>query len=211
MKDNFLIANKALQVLYKSTISFVLMECYYWYRFSFAYFSMSFDLKLSVQQDSQNLSPQQKKLNRLIEQIEQQKIQLAAWQKAQAEIQQQAGKTLVPIYTELHDILFQQLEQLWNSLQSYEFSKADIAQLDDKIQNLVAILKSSQVLSEQQKLKVIQIDNFYQQHVEHNQAKKNKKKATIESDDPIEIYDQNSDHEQADVGLDGYEYDEQQH
>jgi protein-disulfide isomerase len=140
---------------------------------------MSFDLKLSVQQDSQNLSPQQKKLNRLIEQIEQQKIQLAAWQKAQAEIQQQAGKTLVPIYTELHDILFQQLEQLWNSLQSYEFSKADIAQLDDKIQNLAAILKSSQVLSEQQKLKVVQIDHFYQQHAEHNQAKKNKKKPTF--------------------------------
>ena len=172
---------------------------------------MSFDLKLSVQQDSQNLSPQQKKLNRLIEQIEQQKIQLAAWQKAQAEIQQQAGKTLVPIYTELHDILFQQLEQLWNSLQSYEFSKADIAQLDDKIQNLTAILKSSQVLSEQQKLKVIQIDHFYQQHAEHNQAKKNKKKPTIESHDPIEIYDQHLNREQADVDLDGYEYDEQQH
>ena len=172
---------------------------------------MSFDLKLSVQQDSQNLSPQQKKLNRLIEQIEQQKLQLAAWQKAQAEIQQQARKTLVPIYTELHDILFQQLEQLWNSLQSYEFSKADIAQLDDKIQNLATILKSSQVLSEQQKLKVIQIDHFYQQHAEHNQAKKNKKKATIESYDSTETYDQHSNHEQAEVDLDGYEYDTQQH
>ena len=172
---------------------------------------MSFDLKLSLQQDSQNLSPQQKKLNRLIEQIEQQKIRLAAWQKAQAEIQQQARKTLVPIYTELHDILFQQLEQLWNSLQSYEFSKADIAQLDNKIQNLAAILKSSQVLSEQQKLKVIHIDHFYQQHAEHNQAKKNKKKATIESHDPTETDDQNLDHEQAEVDLDGYEYDTQQH
>ncbi|ENU20667.1 hypothetical protein F994_00894 [Acinetobacter bohemicus ANC 3994] len=172
---------------------------------------MSFDLKLSVQQDSQNLSPQQKKLNRLIEQIEQQKIQLAAWQKAQAEIQQQTRKTLVPIYTELHDILFQQLEQLWNSLQRYEFSKADIAQLDDKIQNLAAILKSSQVLSEQQKLKVTQIDHFYQQHAEHNQAKKNKKKPMIESHDPTETYDQHLNHEQADIGLDSYEYDEQQH
>ena len=172
---------------------------------------MSFDLKLSVQQDSPNLSPQQKKLNRLIEQIEQQKLQLAAWQKAQAEIQQQARKTLVPIYTELHDILFQQLEQLWNSLQSYEFSKADIAQLDNKIQNLAAILKSSQVLSEQQKLKVIHIDHFYQQHAEHNQAKKNKKKPMIEIHDPTETYDQNLSHKQADVDLDGYEYDEQQH
>ncbi|OTG68372.1 molecular chaperone DnaJ [Acinetobacter sp. ANC 4470] len=172
---------------------------------------MSFDLKLSVQQDTQNLSPQQKKLNRLIEQIEQQKIQLAAWQKAQAEIQQQARQTLVPIYTELHDILFQQLEQLWNSLQRYEFSKADIAQLDDKIQNLTAILKSSQVLSEQKRLKVTQIDNFYQQHAEHNQAKKNKKKATVESYDPTETYEQHSNDEQAEINLDSYEYDEQQH
>lgn len=172
---------------------------------------MSFDLKLSAQQDSQNLSSQQKKLNRLIEQIEQQKIQLAAWQKAQAEIQQQARKTLVPIYTELHDILFQQLEQLWNSLQSYEFSKADIAQLDDKIQNLAAILKSSQVLSEQQKLKVTQIDHFYQQHAEHNQAKKHKKKGAVESHDPMESYDQHLEYEQAEIDLDGYEYDEQQH
>lgn len=172
---------------------------------------MSFDLKLSVQQDSQNLSPQQKKLNRLIEQIEQQKIQLAAWQKAQAEIQQQARKTLVPIYNELHDILFQQLEQLWNSLQRYDFSKADIAQLDDKIQNLAGILKSSQMLSEQQKLKVVQIDQFYQQHTEHHQAKKNKKKPTIKSHDPTETYDQHLNYEQAEVDLDGYEYDTQQY
>lgn len=172
---------------------------------------MSFDLKLSVQQESQNLSPQQKKLNLLIEQIEQQKIQLVAWQKAQAEIQQQAGKTLVPIYTELHDILFQQLEQLWNSVQRYEFSKADIAQLDDKIQNLAGILKSSQMLSEQQKLKVVQIDQFYQQYTEHHQAKKNKKKPTIKSHDQTETSDQNSSHEQVEIDLDGYEYDEQQH
>ena len=172
---------------------------------------MSFDLKLSVQQDSQNLSPQQKKLNRLIEQIEQQKIQLAAWQKAQAEIQQQARKTLVPIYNELHDILFQQLEQLWNSLQRYNFSKADIAQLDDKIQNLAGILKSSQMLSEQQKLKVAQIDHFYQQHAEHNQAKKHKKKPTIKRHDPTETYDQHLNHEPENIDLNGYEYDTQQH
>lgn len=29
MKDNFLIANKALPMRYKSIISFALMECYY--------------------------------------------------------------------------------------------------------------------------------------------------------------------------------------
>lgn len=172
---------------------------------------MSFDLKLSVQQDSQNVSPQQKKLNRLIEQIEQQKIQLAAWQKVQTEIQQQAAKTLVPIYTELHEVLFQQLEQLWNGLQRYEFSKAEVVQLDDKIKNLARLLKNAQVLSAQKKLKIIQIDHFYQQHTEHKQAKKHKKKIKAESHAPTETYEQNSNHQQANVDLDGYEYDEQQH
>lgn len=172
---------------------------------------MSFELKLSLQQNTQNISPQQKKLNLLIQVIEQQKIQLAAWQKVQAEIQQQARKALIPIYIELHDILFQQLEQLSGYLQSDKFSKADLAQLDNKIQNLATNLKSSQVLSEQQKLKVAQIDQFYQQHAEHHQAKKNKKKPTIESDDPIETYDRHLEYEQAAVDLDDYEYDTQQH
>ena len=143
---------------------------------------MSFDLKLSAQQDSQNLSPQQKKLNRLIEQIEQQKIQLDMWQKAQAEIQQQAGKILVPIYTELHDILFQQLEQLWQHVHGGEFSKAEVMQLDEKIQHLAAYLKDSKALSEQQANTVEEIDTFYQQHTEHTNAKKTKKKPFVETD-----------------------------
>ncbi len=172
---------------------------------------MSFDLKLSVRQDSQNVSPQQKKLNRLIEQIEQQKIQLAAWQKAQTEIQQQAAKTLVSIYTELHEVLFQQLEQLWNGLQHYEFSKAEVVQLDDKIKNLARSLKNAQVLSEQKKLKIIQIDHFYQQHTEHKQAKKHKKKTKVESHDLMESDQQNLESEQAEIDLDGYDYDTQQH
>ena len=52
---------------------------------------MSFDLKTTVQPDVE-FSPQQKKLNRLIEKIEQQKIDLAAWEKAQNDIQQYALK-----------------------------------------------------------------------------------------------------------------------
>jgi len=121
---------------------------------------MSFDLKLSVQQDSTNLSPQQKKLNRLIAQIEQQKIQLEIWQQAQAQIQQQAAKSLVPLYNELYEILFGQLEQLWSSLQRDEFSKANLAQLDDKIQHFVSILNNSQVLSELQRAKSVKLMNF---------------------------------------------------
>lgn len=48
---------------------------------------MSFDLKVSLQQRSEP-SAQQKRLNRLIDKIEQQKVSLSTWQNAQAEIQQ---------------------------------------------------------------------------------------------------------------------------
>ena len=170
---------------------------------------MSFDLNLSVQQDSTNLSPQQKKLNRLIAQIEQQKIQLEMWQQAQAQIQQQAAKSLVPLYNELYEILFGQLEQLWSSLQRDEFSKADLAQLDDKIQHLVSILKNSQVLSEQQKAKVSQINEFYQQHAEHTQSKKNKQ--TFERHDSTETAAQYIDDEPLYFDAADDFYDEQQH
>ncbi|MDN5441700.1 MAG: septum formation initiator family protein [Acinetobacter sp.] len=47
---------------------------------------MSSALKTTAQLEAQ-LSPQQKKLNRLIERIEQQKQELAAWKNAQADIQ----------------------------------------------------------------------------------------------------------------------------
>ena len=143
---------------------------------------MSFDLKFSVQPDAQHLSPQQKKLNRLIEQIEQQKIQLAAWQNAQAEIQQHAQKTLVPVYNQLHTILFQQLEQLWQHLHESTFSKAQSLQLDEKIQSLAVYLNQSKALSQLQMQRVEKIDTFYQQYAAHSQTKKNKNSNFIESD-----------------------------
>jgi hypothetical protein len=83
---------------------------------------MSFDIKIS-RSSKDEPSPQQKKLNRLIDQIEQQKISLAAWQNAQAEIQQHTRQKLMPVYSELHEILFQQLDQLWNCYNSMSFPK----------------------------------------------------------------------------------------
>ncbi|NNG99397.1 molecular chaperone DnaJ [Acinetobacter sp. ANC 5414] len=142
---------------------------------------MSFDLKTTVQPDAE-LSPQQKKLNRLIEKIEQQKIDLATWEKAQADIQQHARKTLVPVYNELHTVLFQQLEQLWQHLHGGDFSKAEILQLDEKIQHLAAYLKESKALSAQQANTIEEIDIFYQQHTAHTKAKKTKKKPFVETD-----------------------------
>ena len=146
---------------------------------------MSFELKTTFQPDAE-FSPQQKKLNRLIEKIEQQKIDLAAWEKAQNDIQQHARQTLVPAYNELHVVLFQQLEQLWKHLHGGDFSKAEVVQLDEKIQHLAAYLKDSKALSEQEANTVEEIDTFYQQYAEHTQAKKSKKKTFVESDSVFE-------------------------
>ncbi|EOR09849.1 MULTISPECIES: hypothetical protein [Acinetobacter] len=134
---------------------------------------MSFDLKVSLKQRAEP-SSQQKKLNRLIDQIEQQKISLATWQNAQAEIQQHTRQKLMPVYSELHEILFQQLDQLWTLLQQHEFSKVDMQQLDEKIAQLAQLLKRSKMLKDEQLMLVKQIDTFYQQHAQQS-LKKNKK------------------------------------
>ena len=101
---------------------------------------MSFDLK-HIAQPQAAFSPQHKKLNRLIDQIEQQKIELSKWQNSQAEIQQHVRQKLLPIYSELHQILFAQLERLWANVQSDEFSKAEQQLLDEKTAELAKILK----------------------------------------------------------------------
>ncbi|WP_336004695.1 molecular chaperone DnaJ [Acinetobacter pittii] len=148
---------------------------------------MSFDLKVSLQQRSEP-SAQQKKLNRLIDKIEQQKISLSTWQNAQAEIQQHIRQKLMPVYGDLHEVLFQQLDQLWNMLHSHEFSKADMQQLDEKIARLAQMLKRSKMLSTEQLELVKQIDTFYQQHAGES-VKKNKKVQPIkpEYDESAEL------------------------
>ena len=143
---------------------------------------MFLDLKTTIQPDAEH-SPQQKKLNRLIEQIEQQKIQLEMWQKAKDEIQQYTQKTFMPVYTELHQVLFDQLEQLWNGLSNYELSKTDAAQLDDKIYALAKILQDSKLLNQQQLKKVNELYSYYLQSAEYTQNKKSKKKKISDAED----------------------------
>ncbi len=143
---------------------------------------MSFDLKVSIQQRAEQ-SPQQKKLNRLIDKIEQQKISLATWQNAQAEIQQHTRQKLLPVYSELHAVLFQQLDQLWQVLHNHEFSKADMQQLDESIAQRAQMLKHSQMLSNEQQQQVEQIHTFYQQHAQQS-AKKTKKVQQLKVDQP---------------------------
>jgi len=114
---------------------------------------MSYDIKMS-QLPKVERSPQQKKLNRLIERIEQQKQELATWQNAQADIQNYTRSKLLPVYTELHTVLFEQLDTLWNHLANDAFSKADLAQIDTKIAALAKMLKKSQMLTSAQKEQV---------------------------------------------------------
>lgn len=156
---------------------------------------MSFDLKTTIQPNIE-LSPQEKKLNRLIDQIEQLKRDLAAWKNAQSEIQAYSRKHFMPVYAALHDVLFKQLEQLWNSLSQYEFNKADTAQLENKIHALAKMLKASKLLNPQQLQKVDELYAYYQQTAEHAQNKKSKKKNNSDTkdlsvndtlDDPNEI------------------------
>jgi len=144
---------------------------------------MALELKTTLQPDV-GLSPQQRKLNRLIDKIEQQQLELKQWQQAQEQIQQYTRQTLMPVYQELHAALFQQLEQLWKHLHEAEFSKAEATQLDVKIQYLAAYLKDSQSLSRQQAKIVDEIYNYYQQHIEHTQARKNRK----QSAEKIELF-----------------------
>jgi hypothetical protein len=167
---------------------------------------MSFDLKTTVQPDVK-LSPQQRKLNRLIDKIEQQQLELKQWQQAKEEIQQYTRQTLMPVYHELYAVLFEQLEQLWAHLQAAEFSKAELTQLDVKIQSLAAYLKDSQSLSGQHAQIVDEIYNYYQQHIEHSQARKNKKPSV----EDIELFfDEENDSDQI-VSDDFEEWDTEQY
>lgn len=165
---------------------------------------MSSALKTTTQPEAK-LSPQQKKLNRLIDQIEQQKQELAAWKNAQADIQNYTRSKLLAVYSELHTVLFVQLETLWNHLASDGFSKADLAQIDTKIAALAKVLKKSQMLTSAQKEQVDKIDTFYMQHAEHIRAKKAKANS-IQSHELAETVEQN-----VDVDWENYEYDSAQY
>ncbi len=165
---------------------------------------MSYDIKMS-QLPKVERSPQQKKLNRLIERIEQQKQELVAWKNVQGDIQNYTRSKLLPVYTELHTVLFAQLDTLWNHLASDAFSKVDLAQIDTKIAALAKMLKKSQMLNSEQKELVEKVDTFYMQHAEHMRSKKAKANS-IQSHDLAETVEQN-----VDVDWENYEYDSAQY
>jgi hypothetical protein len=144
---------------------------------------MSFDLKTTIQPNIERSTPE-KKLNRLIDEIEQQKRLLAAWQQAKDEIRAYSQKALMPAYRELYSTLYEQMQTLWNSLSLYGLSKSDTAQVEDKIQALARLLQGSRMLNQKQMDEVDKMHTYYQQASEYSQKKKPKKKIAESCDEP---------------------------
>ena len=118
-------------------------------------------LDLSLYQETGNLSPQQKKFNRLILKIEKLQASLLEWQQAQQKVQQDASAELLPLYSKWHQVLFSQLEVLWQYKQSHKFAKTHLQRLDEKISILASLLLDNPNLSEQQHELAIVIAKYY--------------------------------------------------
>ena len=140
-----------------------------------------------------DVSPQHQKLNRLIDEIEQQKLLLEAWRQAQGDIRSYSQKALMPAYRNLYVTLFEQMQVLWNSLSSYDLSKSDTTQVETKIQALVTLLKDSNFLDKIQSKEVDQLLAYYEQAEEHAKNKKNKKNANEWDSDSAQILDNHDD------------------
>jgi len=138
---------------------------------------MSFALK-TTPQTVLEVSPQHQKLNRLIDEIEQQKRLLAAWQHAKDDIRAYSQKALMPAYRELYSTLYKQMQTLWNSLSLYSLSKSDRAVIEDKIQTLVRLLQGSHLLEQKQLDEVEKMHAYYVQASEYSKKNKSKKKFT---------------------------------
>ena len=124
-----------------------------------------------------NLAPQHQKLNRLIDEIEQQKQLLATWQQAQHDIRTYTQKALMPAYRELYTTLYAQMQMLWQSLTMYRLSKTDTLIIEDKIQNLACLLHGSHLLSQTELDEVTKMHIYYAQASEYSKQKKTKKQA----------------------------------
>lgn len=135
---------------------------------------MSFALK-TTPQTILDVSPQHKKLNVLIDQIEQQKRLLLAWQQAQDEIRAYSQKALMPAYRDLYTTLYDQMQTLWNSLNLYRLSKTDTVTIEDKIQALTRLLQGSRMLNQQQMNEVEKMHAYYMQANEYTKKKTKQK------------------------------------
>ena len=125
---------------------------------------MSQYLDISLQQDQDTLSAQQKKFNRFFKKIDQQRVLLAEWQQAQQEIQQRASQELLPAYAQLHQLFYQQLEMLWQHKLTSRFTARQKDLLDASIENIASQLLQVNTLSELQMTEVEKIFHYFQPH-----------------------------------------------
>ena len=128
-------------------------------------------LEISFNQDAEKLSPQQKKFNRLIQKVEQQKQLLEDWKHAQQQIQTLASQELLPLYAKWHQTLYLQLELLWQYQQTQKFSKTHLERLNDKIEILASQLHQNPNLSAQQIQLIEHVLQNYQPHEKHDDFK----------------------------------------
>ena len=139
---------------------------------------MSFDLK-TTHQTQLEPATLDRKLNRLIDEIEQQKILLAAWQNAKDEIRAYSQKALMPAYRELYSTLYTQMQTLWTSLNQFDLNKNDLCTVENKIQNLTQLLKDSSMLNTEQLKQVDAMHAYFQQSAQLAQSKKKSKKSAV--------------------------------
>lgn len=128
-------------------------------------------LEISFNQDAEKLSPQQKKFNRLIQKVEQQKQLLEDWKHAQQQIQTLASQELLPLYAKWHQTLYLQLELLWQYQQTQKFAKTHLERLNDKIEILASQLHQNPNLSAQQIQLIEHVLQNYQPHEKNDDFK----------------------------------------
>ncbi len=148
-------------------------------------------------QSANTLSVLPSVLSKLLQDIEHKQQQLAQWQAAQGQIQQYAAQTLMPIYRQLQQVFFAQMQQLWLQLSASTWNHAETEQIELKIQALAQRLQHAQTLSHAEQAQVQALIQYYQQAAAHQLAKKQKKRvnsADVRAESEAETTDFSEDH-----------------
>ncbi|WP_419224993.1 hypothetical protein [Acinetobacter sp. A2] len=117
-------------------------------------------LQKSTLEPEQKLSAPQKKFQKLCQKIEQEQVRLNEWQTAQADIQARASREILPTYTQLREIIFQQIQQLLQQKQQ-KMTAAQQTKLAQKIEQLSLQLLDSQQMSAEQVQFLTELLNHY--------------------------------------------------
>ena len=144
-----------------------------------------------IQSSSSAQLVQDHKLRVLINQIEQQKLQLSAWQHAQEEIRTYTQKKLIPVYRDVYKVMFQQLQSLWNSLSQIDLDKSSQKVVEEKCFSLTQMLSKSNMLNETQLETVEKLHIYFEQVFAQPRNKQDKKNNFESSQAPDAHVEQN--------------------